>query len=431
MNILTELYIFEPTSRERDIKEWVWSNTLVGKCLPYAFARGFLLTNDLVLVGIALYFAITSQVSLGIRVIFELLFIGAYALLLVARSTKRYQRVIGMYLIVIGAATIMNLIFPGIWEGDVILYILYVTLCYRFPLHWALPLTIISFFVLIVTNGVLWHLPSQLRDLGINVALVVGLCWLGWTRRTQYLLIVRLRETQEQLRQQMARSEEMAAERERTRIARDIHDVLSHSLAVLSIQVQAARHLRTRDTERLAAKLDEMAILIRESITESRRVVGLLREQPTAIQDELSTSLQSQVLTFNERTGIACSFEEQGTAHEIGTQHREILRLALREMLTNAHRHGAAKTIWVTLQWHETDVLLEACDDGAGANEIQKDVAQRKNSGHHGLQGMRERATALGGAINAGPRETGGFEVSIRLPYALYREGTIKTGSSM
>ena len=434
MKTLKELYIFEATSREHDVNghQITASNVLEGKLLPYEFARGFLLTNDLLMVGLALYIAITTQAPVAIRAGLELLFIGAYILLLFARSTKQFWCAIGMSLAAIGVTIVMNLAFSVAW-GSVILYILFVTVCYRFPLRWALLLAALGFFVLIATDGILQHLPKQLGTLGFNLALISGLCWFGWTRRTQYLLFVRLRETQEQLRKQIARGEELAAERERTRIARDIHDVLSHSLAVLSIQVQAARHLRTRDTERLAAKLDEMALLIRESITESRRVVGLLREKPTinAPQDALGASLQSLILTFNERTGISCSFEESGIPHEESVQHREILHLALREMLTNAHRHGEAKTIWVTLQWREVDILIEVRDDGIGANGTQMDTFGQEVGGHHGLQGMRERATTLGGEVNAGPKETGGFLVSMSLPYEQSHKRTTKAGSSV
>ena len=431
MNTLTELYIFE-ANKERDTHEQVntWNNVLEGKHLPYTFARSFLLTNDIMMVSLALFIGITTQAPIVVRAGLELLFVGAYVLLLLARSTKQFWHVVGMYLVAIGVSVLMNLVFPGMW-GSVILYILYVTLSYRFPLRWALPFTVLCFFALIATNGVLRHLSSQPGTLGFNLALVVGLCWFGWTRRTQYLLIISLRETQEQLRRQIARSEELAAERERTRIARDIHDVLSHSLAVLSIQVQAARHLRTRDTERLAAKLDEMAVLIRESISESRRVVGLLREKPTTLttQDDLSTSLQSFIVTFNERTGISCHFEESGTPHEVSTQHREILHLALREMLTNAHRHGSAKSAWVTLQWRDTDMLVEVRDDGMGTNGTQMNAFAQGIDGHHGLQGMRERAAILGGEVNAEPKETGGFVVSIRLPYEQINEKTTRAGS--
>ncbi len=216
------------------------------------------------------------------------------------------------------------------------------------------------------------------------------------------------------------RSEELATERERTRIARDIHDVLSHSLAVLSIQVQAARHLVTRDPERLATKLDDMAALIRESITESRHVVGLLREKPPAMcgQDDLSASLRSIATTFNERTGISCRFAESGMPHTVSSQQRETLQLALREMLTNAHRHGVAQTVWITLRWREASLFLEVRDDGMGANAAHPDIlsAEMGNGvgGHHGLEGMRERAAALGGEVEAGPLETGGYRVTLR-----------------
>jgi len=258
--------------------------------------------------------------------------------------------------------------------------------------------------------------------LAFTLALACTLCWFGWTRRSQYLLVVRLHEVQEQLREQMVRSEELAAERERTRIARDIHDVLSHSLAVLSIQVQAARHLVTRDPGRLAAKLDDMATLIRESMTESRRVVGLLREKPPtpSRQDDLGADLRLMATTFNERTGISCRFEESGTPHTVSPQQRETLQLALREMLTNAHRHGAAQTVWITLQWRERGILLGVHDDGMRANAAHTDTFAEEMGngvgGHHGLQGMRERAAALGGEVEAGPAETGGYAVTLRLP---------------
>ncbi len=433
MKTLTELYIFEANNKEQDTDgrgSSTWHNVLEGKYLPYTFARSFLLTNDIMMISLVLFIGITTQAPIVIRAGLELLFVFAYVLLLLARSTKQFWRVVGIYLVAIGVSIIMNLVFTGMW-GSAILYILYVTLSYRFPLRWALPLTVLGFFALVATNGVLWHLSSQLGTLGFNLALIAGLCWFGWTRRTQYLLIVSLRETQEQLRKQIARTEELAAERERTRIARDIHDVLSHSLAVLSIQVQAARHLRTRDTERLDAKLDEMALLIRESISESRRVVGLLREKPTTLttQDDVSTSLQSFIVTFNERTGISCHFEESGTPHEVSIRHREILHLALREMLTNAHRHGSAKTAWVTLRWRETDMLVEVRDDGMGANGTQTNTFGQEKDEHHGLQGMRERAALLGGEVTTTPKETGGFLVNISLPYEQVDKRTTSVGS--
>ncbi len=428
MSILTELYIFE--MKDKESRNVWWRNVQEGKPIPYTFARSFLLSLDVSILGIAVFIAITTQGSVVTKIGLELLFIGIYALLIRARSTQQFWRVTALYLAAIVLAAILNLVLPGNW-GCILLYMLCITVFYRFPLRYAVSLAVLFICTIVTTDGVLLHLPSQLGIVVLNVAAACSLCWLGWTRRTQYLLVVKLQETQEQLREQMVRSEVMAAERERTRIARDIHDVLSHSLAVLSIQVQAARHLRTRDTERQAAKLDEMVILIRESIAESRRVVGLLREEPTAstVQDELGVKLKSMALTFNERTGIHCFFEEHGTPHAVSQQQQETIHLALREMMTNAHRHGSAKTLWITLQWQETHMLLEVHDDGMGMHGTQ--TVLQETGGHHGLQGMRERAIALGGTVDAEPCETGGFTVRMSLPYEFSNHNTTTAGSTV
>ncbi|GCE25500.1 hypothetical protein KDA_09840 [Dictyobacter alpinus] len=261
----------------------------------------------------------------------------------------------------------------------------------------------------------------------ILLPVAIGVSWVSWTRRIEFLLINKLQETQEQLRAEIARSEALAAERERTRIARDIHDVLSHTLSILSIQVQAARHLATRDPNRLSIKLDDMAALIRESIAESRRVVGLLREVPRTPIDQgrLTLKLNRAATTFGERTGIHCLFTEEGLppAHEaLSIVQQETLQYALREMLTNANRHGHAQTIWITLRWRESALTLQVRDDGQGKQAQASDEPVHKADnlhayGHHGLQGMRERAVALGGEVEAGPLDEGGFSVTLRIPF--------------
>jgi signal transduction histidine kinase len=336
-----------------------------------------------------------------------------------------------MYLIVVGLGVVLNLAFPGMW-GSVGIYNLCVVVFYRCPLRWALPLAGVCILALATTYGALQFLPITLlqpANIGsaiFNLFLACMLCWFGWILRTQYLLVVKLHEVQKKLKEQVVRNEELATERERTRIARDIHDVLSHSLAVLSIQVQAARHLIVREPERVATKLDDMAVLIRESITESRRVIGLLRDKAPVLSDTegLGASLQALATTFNERTGINCRFEERGAPHRITFQQRETLRQALREILTNAHRHGAARTIEIVLQWREASLLLVAHDDGMGVNALPQGTHVQEmddeTSGHHGLQGMRERVTALGGDVEARPGETGGFTVMLQLPFETF-----------
>jgi signal transduction histidine kinase len=437
---LYELYIFERVPKEQRAqgKAGWWRNLPRGKHVPYSFTRSMLLTMDAVILVIAVLIGFTTHAPTITIVGMEFLYIGACVLLQLAKTFKRFSSVVGVYLAVFGMGTLLNLVFPDKW-GSVYLFMLCTIVLYRFPPRWALPFAVICILTLIATHRTVPLLPFTHYNDGWTLAYILvlscWLCWVGWTRRVQLLLVMKLHETQELLKEQMVRGEELAAERERTRIARDIHDVLSHSLAVLSIQVQAARNLRTRDPERLATKLDDMAALIRESMTESRRVVGLLREKPSQLsrQDDLSASLRLIATTFNERTGIHCRLEESGLPHKVNPQQRETLEQALREILTNAHRHGAAQTVWITVQWRDASIVLEAYDDGVGANVTQPDTLARNEmsngvDGHHGLQGMRERATALSGEVEAGPVESGGFRVSLRLPYEPASEKTARRG---
>ncbi len=211
----------------------------------------------------------------------------------------------------------------------------------------------------------------------------------------------------------MARTEELATVRERARIARDIHDVLAHTLTVLSIQVQATRQLIQHAPDRAAAKLDDMASLLRESIAESRRVVGLLRETSISSMShgDMGKRLLALVERFGERTGTRCVFEEEGTAPPLSDEQGETLARALQEALTNAYRHGSAQHIEVNLLWQDFQVTLKICDDG-----LASPAEQNTGGSHHGLQGMRERAMVSGGSLEAGPQPEGGFMITLCLP---------------
>ena len=432
MNILRKLYIFEelpgipriPVLQHTSSPANWWKivSTIQGKLVPPAFVSILLLTSDISLISVAFLIVFLNHSSAPVIIGTDLVFLCSYTILLFSRGQKRLSTVLSLYVVAILLALLLNVVFPGQW-GSVLFYVLGVNLFYRLPLRLSLPLALCCLLTLLLSEGawrlLLTHQAVNIGLLAFSTGLSTMLAWFGWTRRVEYRLVVQLHEVQEQLREQMKRSEELATERERTRIARDIHDVLSHSLAVLSIQVQAARQLVARDPERLTSKLDDMAALIRESITESRRVVGLLRAQPISGQDDMSVHLQTIATTFNERTGISCRFDESGTPHALTQQQQETLQQALRETLTNAHRHGAAQTVWITLRWREANVVLELRDDGLGAKagDLFADLTGNDVGGHHGIQGIRERVGTLGGEVEAGPLDTGGFLVTLRIPY--------------
>lgn len=423
MNLLPESTIFEVTSgEERQAWRWGWwRDVRLGPGVPFAFGRGIAITSDMILISVLGVIGLSTHAPAVTITLMELLFGGILALMLITRWLKHIMLVVDAYLAAIGLGIILNLVFPGAW-GNVGLYSLCVIICFRLPRRCSLPLVGLCILAFAYTNGILSFLPlPQPAYPGtsiFNLILTGALCWFGLNLRAQYRLVVRLHEVQGELQEQMARNAELAAAHERTRIARDIHDVLSHSLAVLSIQLQAARHLLTHNPERLASKLDDMAALLRESITESRQVVGLLRVQPAvhARSENLGVSLSLLASTFNERTGIHCQFNESGAPQQVSAQQWETLHQALREMLTNAHRHGAAEAAEITLCWQATSLSLTVHDNGQGSSQPAPGAESINIGGHHGLEGMRERAMALDGEVVAGPAVEGGFTVTLHLP---------------
>lgn len=331
-----------------------------------------------------------------------------------SRAARHIWGIIAWAGLAIALCILLDAVTHADW-GNIGLYAVIVTVVYRLPTRLSLPISAVCAAIILTSEGLVNLLLGRGPANGSSIvtqALIIGFALaasLG--QRSRHLFITRLEQTQAQLREEMARTAELAAARERARIARDIHDVLAHSLTVLSVQAQALRQLVRDNPERAAAILDQMAEVLRESQAESRQVVGLLRE---ALTDEEAIDVAARLCVtaerFAERTGVRCTLREHGSPARISAQYVEALRFALQEALTNAYRHGRASHATADLWWERAAVRLTIRDDGAAS------TASGEGSGN-GLRGMRERAAALGGTISAGPRADGaGFEVSMSLP---------------
>ena len=416
------LFSAEPAEAQPIRKRGLFSNVRVLGSSPKTFLRETLIIIDIVslMYAFLIVFTLYGQHSPIVTIIVvEALFLASLIMLLVARTSVHFTTVLVCDTVVLVVNVLLNVLFQGNW-GNFGLLALCGYSCYRLPLRWAWPVVVTSGIALAGTNGLNTFFQGQHLNAGSSLVtsllIAAFLCWTGWTRRSRDMLVLELQQVQEQLRREMAHTEQLAATRERTRIARDMHDVLAHSLTMLSVQVQAARQLLHQHPERLAAKLDDIAALLRESLAESRRVVGLLRETTTSstASGDVSTRLLGVIDRFGERTGIRCVFEEQGTPQHVSDKQAETLQFALQEALTNAHRHGAALNVWAELRWDDAQVSLQVCDDGQGS--VAGEQRGEDSSGHHGLRGMRERATALGGELSAASQIDGGFQVVLWLP---------------
>jgi signal transduction histidine kinase len=346
----------------------------------------------------------------------ETLYVLALALIVLNRlAARRWLALAGMAL-AMALGFVLCLTFANL-QGYFVFDLLPFVIVYRFAWRWSLPIMGLAAALLAgaITIRVLFipGASGSLADIGGNVLTLAGLGCLAGILRSRSLVVLKLQATQAQLQVEMQHTAELAAARERTRIARDMHDVLAHSLTVLSIQAQAARQIVTQQPEQAAHLLDEMAEVLRESIAESRRVVGLLHEATylPAEGGTLSSRLLALADRFAARTGLHCSLHTTGQACQLNEEQKNTLHLALQEALTNAYRHGGARHVWADLAWAADVVTLTVRDDGTGQPGIPLE-----GTGGNGLRGMRERATALGGSMRAGPHHDGGFEVSVSLP---------------
>ncbi|MFD0533888.1 sensor histidine kinase [Actinomadura luteofluorescens] len=226
---------------------------------------------------------------------------------------------------------------------------------------------------------------------------LVAVVALGWVRHSR---LAYLRE-----------AEQRAAGEERLRIARELHDVVGHHLSLINVQAGTSLHRFHRDPAQGEAALAAIKSSSREALRDLRATLGVLRqadeEAPTAPAPTLDGigaligSARSAGLTVHGRvTGDA----EPPT--EVGLAAYRIVQ----ESLTNVSRHAAAARVTVSVERGPGALLVEVADDGRGA------AAHPAGPGS-GVDGMRERARALGGELTAGPRQGGGFLVRARLPY--------------
>jgi signal transduction histidine kinase len=225
----------------------------------------------------------------------------------------------------------------------------------------------------------------------------------------------------QRLRQEQYRSQQLLAEleasrgreleaakvAERTRLARDIHDVLAHSLTALVVQLDSARMLlqRERASEDALESVQRARHLAQEGLDETRRAVGTLRGDrvPGAAM------LSSLVADFERDSGSCCDLSVEGQVVELPSRAQLALYRTAQEALTNVRKHARGNPVQMHLQYDPTGAELTVEDSGA-----PPPLPHGEDTGY-GLEGMRERAELLGGSLEAGPNEHG-WRVRLWLP---------------
>lgn len=215
------------------------------------------------------------------------------------------------------------------------------------------------------------------------------------------------RDRAAQFRAAAARRRQTAEERERVRIARELHDVIGHALSQINVQASVGLHLMDRDPEQARTALGSIKDTSKAALEEVRSVLGVIRNEtdaPLAPQAELAElpRLVAGVQSPGFDVELVDRLEETpGRAVQFAAY-----RIA-QEALTNVVRHAGATRAVVAVERLDDELLLTVDDDGTGA----------AGEAGGGILGMRERAALLGGSVEVGPSPRGGTRVTARLPW--------------
>jgi signal transduction histidine kinase len=221
---------------------------------------------------------------------------------------------------------------------------------------------------------------------------------------------------------------QIAAAAERARIARELHDVIAHSLSVMVAQADGGAYAFDAAPAQSRQALAEIGRTGRQALSEMSSLLGVLRTgpeevpplAPVPVADEIA-----QLVTQAREVGMRVSYTMESTPRPLPGGLSLAAYRIVQEALTNVRKHaGPEAAAEVTLRYDHDDLLVRVTDDGPGVGGTLPRYSgpQSTVTPGHGLTGMRERAAIYGGTVQAGPRPGGGFEVTARLPLPPARE---------
>ncbi|MFI6428842.1 sensor histidine kinase [Rhodococcus oryzae] len=318
------------------------------------------------------------------------------------------------YLVITGDQT--NLVMPGICVPIA----LYALAAYgpRWASGWGLAAAILG----VIAAGLryfgsaetTWQAHAFL--IAFLIVYVVAVWAFGDLRRVRNQELEGLTERARLLELERAQEAEIAAINERTRIAREMHDIVAHSLTVVIAQADGGRYSAAADPAAAVTALETISQTGRQALTDMRALLSVLREDRP--REYSSTPGVSDIDTLIEEVrkgGLDVQLTTDGERRVLSTGAELTAYRIVQESLTNVLKHaGPAATVEVTERWTDSALELTVVDDGRGASG----ALIAPSAGGQGVLGMRERAELYGGSFEAGPAAGGGYRVHTALPYS-------------
>ncbi|HSD77283.1 MAG TPA: histidine kinase [Solirubrobacteraceae bacterium] len=255
-------------------------------------------------------------------------------------------------------------------------------------------------------------------DFLFGVAVITGAWFAGRTVRVRVQLAAELHEAAQ--RAEEARDDEAAraVAEERRRIAREMHDVVAHSVSVMVVQAGGARRILAREPERAveaAARIEETG---RAAMAEMRRLLGVLHpgEEEAARAPQPTLAGLGELVERARHAGLPVALVVEGDQRPLAAGVDLAAYRVVQEALTNALKHAGQAQTAVRVRWGQETLELEIVDRGPGPAAWRRAAGAAGGDAGHGLIGMRERVRVYGGELTTGRRRGGGFAVRARLP---------------
>jgi signal transduction histidine kinase len=242
--------------------------------------------------------------------------------------------------------------------------------------------------------------------------LILTLAWFfGSALGTRTEQARELTERVEAAERERATAAERATAEERARIARELHDVVAHSVSVMVVQTSGVRRLLKDEQSREREALLSVEQIGRQALTEMRRMLGVMRsgeDAPAALAPQPGLQHLERLIAQVEEAGLPVTLRVEGDRPDISPGVDLSAYRIVQEGLTNALKHAKGAHAEVVVRYIDSSVELEIADDGPGT--------PNGDGMGHGLVGMRERVALYGGTIESGPRAGGGFVLRAQLP---------------
>jgi len=334
-----------------------------------------------------------------------------FAVLLVAPVPWRRRRPVGVaFLVVVVCALQIALTGQFVVADVVALVVLYTVVGYGSG-GWIGPVGLLIGIAGGVAASLRWTKPFSGQQAGLGAGFL-AVCFvlaaaLGERRRNRAAQLAALHERNRLL--EIERDQQAALER--ARIARELHDVVAHSLSVIVVQADGGAALAAHDPPAAAPVLRTIAETSREALGQMRRLVGVLRVSGEADRAPQPGAWQlPDLIEQLTQAGLPVRLAISGDRRELTGGADIALYRVVQEALTNVLKHaGPVRRVEVAIRYGENAVEIDVCDDGRG-------VAAASDGQGHGLVGMRERIELLGGSMRAEPLASGGFSVHTVIP---------------